>query len=346
MPLKRIALKPDSQPPQEQEEVEVRAELNPVEPQAMKPGRPHQAFVENEARKYWLEETGQFGNLMKPTQQEIRAAAMPTLCRALRNRVGSRRHHAVAGMVQHVMDRGWIKPPFSEARESPSYIEALIELARDAGWFTSLEAARDALISEIVRRYKNHDISPLVGDQLMVAVWSVKDVIMLCKMFGLLTRLQRQRDRARRLRVDLKELDAWATVFHADAVDLELDAQPLPADVIVPAFALGEKHYLDATAVESEIKQCLRAFCHPFVGLAVNDLEFGRGTPVAGHPGLLHASAGITGLGDCSLFYHVNENQRLITIVGIGYHLGRDKYRLEYASEELGVRGCIDSIGR
>ena len=81
---------------------------------------------------------------------------MPVLCLALRNRRGSRRHEAVAGMVQHALERhwmvrsinegsrqisrqlkqgpGWIKLPFSEAYESPSYIDALIQLADDAMW--------------------------------------------------------------------------------------------------------------------------------------------------------------------------------------------------------------------
>ena len=100
---------------------------------AMEPGRPYQAFVENEARKYW-QETGKEHNLAKPTQQEVREAAMPVLCHTLRNRTGHRRHQAVAGMVQHAYDNGLIRWPFSEAAESPSYIDALIQLADDANW--------------------------------------------------------------------------------------------------------------------------------------------------------------------------------------------------------------------
>ena len=99
----------------------------------MEPGRPHQDFVESEARRYW-QEISHFDSLTKPDQEEIRAAAMPILCQALRNRTGHRRHKAVAEMVQHTMERGWIKRPFSEAYASPSYVDALIQLADDANW--------------------------------------------------------------------------------------------------------------------------------------------------------------------------------------------------------------------
>ena len=101
--------------------------------EAMQTERPYQAFVESEARQYWLE-TSQAGALVKPTQEQIRAAALPILCLALRNRAGNRRHQAVADMVQHARDRGWIRPPYSRAHASPSYIDALIQLADDANW--------------------------------------------------------------------------------------------------------------------------------------------------------------------------------------------------------------------
>ena len=148
MPLKRAVSEREPQPPLEQEEEEVRAQqpaLEPVgiqaieqEPYGAAPAperqqRPYQDFVESEARKYW-QELRHAGNLTKPAQQEIRAAAMPILCQALRNRPGNRRHVAVASMAQHALEKGLIKRPFSEANESPSYIEALIQLADDANW--------------------------------------------------------------------------------------------------------------------------------------------------------------------------------------------------------------------
>ncbi len=98
---------------------------------AVQTERPYQAFVESEARKYW-QKTSQAGSLVKPAQEEIRAAALPVLCVALRNRAGNRRHQAVADMVQHARDKGWIKRPYSRAHASASYIDALIQLADDA----------------------------------------------------------------------------------------------------------------------------------------------------------------------------------------------------------------------
>ena len=95
---------------------------------AKEPERPYQAFVESEARKYW-QETSRAGALVKPTQEQIRAAALPILCLALRNRAGNRRHQAVADMVQHAAEKGWLKRPYTRAHASPSYIDALIQLA-------------------------------------------------------------------------------------------------------------------------------------------------------------------------------------------------------------------------
>ena len=136
MPLTRkTARVPEPHPSQEQEEEEQRAKtprLEPVEAQPMGP-LPYRDFVEREARNFW-HEIGNTRNLTKPTQEEIRAAAMPILCRALRNRTGHRRHRAVADIVQHALETGWIKPPFSEACESPNHVEALIQLAHEANW--------------------------------------------------------------------------------------------------------------------------------------------------------------------------------------------------------------------
>ena len=141
MPLKRTAQKLarklgclGSQEPEEQARpIAIQPGLEPDEAQDSEPARPYQAFVENEARKYW-QEIAKEHNLPKPSQQEIRAAAMPILCQALRNRTGHRRHQAVAVMVQHAYENNLIRQPFSGAYESPSYIEALIQLADDTHW--------------------------------------------------------------------------------------------------------------------------------------------------------------------------------------------------------------------
>ena len=144
MPLTRkTARVPESLPSQEQEEEEPgakRPRLEPVEAKAMEPGRPYQAFVEREAKDYW-QSLGGVGSLTKPTQEEVRTAAMPILCAALRRREGRNEypdpvmaHHAVGCMIQHALETGRIKSPFSEASESPNYVEALIKLADEANW--------------------------------------------------------------------------------------------------------------------------------------------------------------------------------------------------------------------
>ena len=149
MPLKRTAQQREPHPHGEQEEVEQGAKqpkLEPVDEELMEPGRPHQAFVENEARKYW-QDIMQVGSLTKPTREELRAAAMPILCQAQRRRTGwspwTMALHAVDAMQLHARERGWIKPPYSRAGESPGYIDALIQLANDAGWL-----AREILLPE------------------------------------------------------------------------------------------------------------------------------------------------------------------------------------------------------
>ena len=91
MPLKRAAGERELQSPQELEQAQAQAQAQarvglPAsehdEGLAMEPGRPYQAFVENEARKYW-QETMKIGSLTKLSQQEIRTVAMPILCQAL-----------------------------------------------------------------------------------------------------------------------------------------------------------------------------------------------------------------------------------------------------------------------
>ena len=143
MPLTRkTARVPEPQPSREQEEEQPgakRPRLEPVETQPMGPP-PYRDFVEREAREYW-QSLGGVGSLTKPAQEEIRTAAMPILCAALRRREGRNdypdpvmAHHAVGGMIQHALETGRIKSPFSEAGESPNYVEALIQLADEANW--------------------------------------------------------------------------------------------------------------------------------------------------------------------------------------------------------------------
>lgn len=136
MPLPKISREREPQPlaqADEEEPVAKRPNLPPAPAGDAAPGRPYNTFVDSEARKYW-QDMVMPGSLAKPAQQDVRRTAMRILGQALRNRYRSRRHHAVDAMRLHAVERGWVKPPYSSAGESPGYIEALIELSRDAGW--------------------------------------------------------------------------------------------------------------------------------------------------------------------------------------------------------------------
>lgn len=100
MPLKRTALKLARKlgclgplEPEVTEPIPIQHMPEHGEEQDPEPGRPYQDYVESEARQYW-QEIAKERNLTKPDLEEIRTAAMPILCRALRNRFGSRRYRA------------------------------------------------------------------------------------------------------------------------------------------------------------------------------------------------------------------------------------------------------------
>ena len=133
MPLKKIAQKPEPQPPQEQEDVEAEQPvLEPSEAQAMEPGRPYQDFVESEVRKYCqeVEGTGSVKYMVPPMA-----------------------HHAVADVVEHIRKERWTKRPLSEAYDSPTYIDALIQLATDADWL-----AEELTLPDHPSIYYNRDV--------------------------------------------------------------------------------------------------------------------------------------------------------------------------------------------
>ena len=94
MPAKLITRRREHQPAAEPEQAAPVArrplpEADEAEP--VEPGRPYQAFVESEARKYWEDLVEQHGTLAKPNQQQLRTAAMPILLEGLRrNRGGAR----------------------------------------------------------------------------------------------------------------------------------------------------------------------------------------------------------------------------------------------------------------
>ena len=143
MPAKLITRKREYQPAAEQEQAAPVArrplpEADEAEP--VDPGRPYQAFVENEARKYWREMM-QPGSLAKPGQDEIREAAKHILMKRLRRRQGKtpdpedapyRAHQAACALQLHALERRWIKHPLTLAEASPDCAEALVELVYGA----------------------------------------------------------------------------------------------------------------------------------------------------------------------------------------------------------------------
>ena len=134
--------KRESQPPREQGEAEPSAKRPRLDPGGDKPvavGRPHQAFVESRLKQYLRDEN--VSSLVKPTQEEIRAAALRILVQALRRR----KHRwiyldpvlplrAVADMAQYVREQRWTTRPLSLPTISSDYLQALVQLAEDTGW--------------------------------------------------------------------------------------------------------------------------------------------------------------------------------------------------------------------
>ena len=128
----------------QEEEADAPARLPPPGPMEAGPGpaqagRPYRDFVEREAARF-RREIESDGSLDEPGQQEA-AAASPALPRAPRSSPGpapgaalTREHLAVIAMQKHFVERGVITPPYSRLEEYPDHVEALIQLADEAGW--------------------------------------------------------------------------------------------------------------------------------------------------------------------------------------------------------------------
>ena len=212
------------------------------------------------------------------------------------------------------------------SREPPS--ETLPDVPQ-AKTRSTLDSAKDELIQELLRKLGQNILEPLEGIRLMSEVRSAESLDSLCRLYNRIASMERHKERARRSK-------SRGRVSRTGAQAM---AKP-PASV----FVLGNKldMGLDAEAVEEVIKQYLDQIHHRFVSQAVNDMEFGRGKPTTDdYPGLLHASAGIAGVGSCSVFYYFHAEQNLIRIVGIGRHVGPAAYELVYAAEGLDKRGRI-----
>ena len=192
---------------------------------------------------------------------------------------------------------------------------------------STLERAKNEFIQDILKKLRNDWLDPLDGIRVLEAVNTVADLDGLCRIYNRLAGIERKKLRGSSRSALYQVLAEGTQAMHPYAGP--------------PAFALGQKLNLSAEAVEDEIRRHLSQAHHRFVSQAVNDMEFGRGKPTAGYPGLWHASAGISGVGSCSVFYYINEETREIRIVGIGHHAGRAVYRLDYAAEGLGGSGRI-----
>ena len=192
---------------------------------------------------------------------------------------------------------------------------------------STLERAKNEFIQDILKKLRNDWLDPLDGIRVLEAVNTVADLDGLCRIYNRLAGIERKKLRGSSRSALYQVLAEGTQAMHPYAGP--------------PAFALGQKLNLSAEAVEGEIKRHQSQSNHRFVSQAVNDMEFGRGKPTTGYPGLWHASAGISGVGSCSVFYDINEETREIRIVGIGHHAGRAVYRLDYAAEGLGGSGRI-----
>ena len=190
---------------------------------------------------------------------------------------------------------------------------------------TPLALGKQELVQEILRKLEQDNLGPLQGIRLLVEVRASASIDGLCGIYNRLAGIERRSERARRRVGRRRE--------HVVGVEAQ------PAAGGAPRYVLGKKTDLDADTVEDEIKDHLGQAYHRFVSQAVNDMEFGRGKRTTGYAGLWHASAGIAGVGSCSVFYYVYEETQVIRIVGIGHHVGRATYRLDYADEDLGDSG-------
>ena len=193
-----------------------------------------------------------------------------------------------------------------------------------------LAQAQDALRQEVLGKLRADNLDTLQGIRLLEDINATDSIDTLCGLYNRLAHIERREERARRRKRRRGLLPAPA------------GAGPAAADpAAAPVFALAGKTGLDADAVEVEIKQHLGRKYHRFVSQAVNDMEFGRGKPTSGYRGLWHVSAGIPGVGSCSVFYYLEGSGEKIRVVGTGRHVGRAAYELDYATAELGEAGRV-----
>ncbi len=230
--------------------------------------------------------------------------------------------------VPRSADTGTTKPPDTKpatsAAERTLPDEPVSRSAR-AETQSSLSTAKNSLITEVLKKLDNETLDPAEGIWLMADVRNAANIDMLCVIYNRLAGMERERRRTRRHRSLRHQL-------------LAEEAEPALSHTTPRRYTVGNRENLGADAAEVEIRKHLAPAHHKFISQAVNDMEFGRGKPTSGYPGLLHASAGIPGVGSCSVFYHTDVERQQNRIVGIGHHLDRETYQLYYAAGEL--QGC------
>ena len=214
-------------------------------------------------------------------------------------------------------------PVFSPADAGPDILPA------PEATLSPLEQGKQGLIREILYKLDQDTLEPLEGIRMLMDVKSADSPDALCSIYNRLAGMERQRQRVRRRGVRRGLLSIGTSTPAPTSEETE------------PRFALDDAQELDAEAVEDEIRIHLAQAYHKFVSQAVNNMEFGRGKPTSGYPGLWHVSAGIPGVGSCCVFYYTDVTGMRIRIVGIGHHVDRAVYRLVYAAEELGGVGRV-----
>ena len=193
----------------------------------------------------------------------------------------------------------------------------------------SLEPAKQALRLQLHELLDVGNLDDKEGIELLIGVNEANSPDHLCILHNRLAHLERVRERSRR---------------GATGAGTSRGRRAPPKPLVDAQFSLQGQTRLKSGQVDQQIKRHLPAKYHPFVSQAVNDMEFGRGKPTQGHPRMWHVSAGVAGVGSCSVFYYNNSETQQIHIVGIGHHLTRSTYRLHYAIAELGGSGSVLKI--
>ena len=217
----------------------------------------------------------------------------------------------------------------AQTEQQPSPVHIVSDSQPAAETLPPLAQGKQALVRDILRKLDRDTLEPLEGIRMMMDVMRVDSLDGVCAIYNRLAGIERQRERARRRGVR----HGWLAIS---------TSTPAPApEGADPRFALDAASELDAEGVEVEIRRHLSQRYHRFVSQAVNNMEFGRGKPTTGFPGLWHVSAGVAGVGSCSVFYYTDGTGKRIRIVGVGHHVGPATYRLDYAAGELGGVGRV-----